>query len=212
MKTRFLRPFHVTGGSPYSRFVPTFPTRLALATPALALCASACLQRYLQGGAAGNFVATVTGKLHVDTFRGLVSTVVVSIVAIASAGSAGPEGPVLVLGAAARPLPDARRERPELFGEGFDLVCASSVLAFVDDYEATVATMVEGMRPGALFFELDWELDESADEPFGLARERIRACLEGCGLERVRVTRAFEVEVEGDVMSPLLGFGRVAPR
>ena len=67
--------------------------------PALGLCAANGLQRHLESGAAGTFVAAVNKNLTIDPFKGLVATSVVSIVAIMSGGSAGPEGPVLFIGA-----------------------------------------------------------------------------------------------------------------
>ena len=67
--------------------------------PAITLCLSAAIQGYLKGGSAGNFVAAICNNSHIDSFRALVSTTVVSIIAIASGGSAGPEGPILFIGA-----------------------------------------------------------------------------------------------------------------
>ena len=64
----------------------TLPGYILLIPPVM-LCLTNVLQEYLQGGAAGNFVATVNGNLFIDPFRGLIATSIVSIVAIARASA-----------------------------------------------------------------------------------------------------------------------------
>ena len=94
--------------------------------------------------------------------------------------------------------------------QGYDLIACSSVLAFVDDYPATVAALVGHLSPGGLLIHWDWELDPGEDDPHGLTREQIQMALESAGLTDVEVATAFEVEVEGMTISPIVGSGRRA--
>ncbi len=107
----------------------------------------------------------------------------------------------------AGPIEQGIAEKPELFGAPFDLVTCSSVCAFVDDYPATVRTLTGLLQEGGAFVQWDWELDESADEPFGLSQKQIEAALQGAGLTQVQARVGFDVEFEGQRMRPLLGFG-----
>lgn len=89
----------------------------------------------------------------------------------------------------------------------FDLITCSSVLAFVDDYPATVAALGARLAPGGLLVQWDWELDPTAEEPFGLARGTIQQALGAAGLSEVTVRVGFDVPFEQMRMRPLLGFG-----
>ena len=93
--------------------------------------------------------------------------------------------------------------------ESYDLVVCSSVLSFVDDYPATVARLVGHLAPGGVFVQWDWERDDTDEDPHGFAREEIADTLHAAGFASVEVGVAFEVEVEGATMRPLLGSGQV---
>ena len=88
----------VTTGARETQDRSTHPLAVLLIPPIM-LGAAGTMQSYMSGGAAGNFVQAVNSNLHIDPFRGLIATTLISIVAIASGGSAGPEGPVLYIGA-----------------------------------------------------------------------------------------------------------------
>lgn len=107
----------------------------------------------------------------------------------------------------AKTLSEARTARPELFKKAFDLVVCSSVCGFLDDYETTAKDLVELMAPGGLFVQWDWELDPSAEEPYGLTRGAIEKALSDAGLSDVEVEVGFEKAFEGETMRPLMGTG-----
>ena len=88
---------------------------------------------------------------------------------------------------------------------GHDLIVCSSVCSFLPDYPGTVGQLVGLLRPGGLFVQWDWEGD--GDE-HGLGRDEVGDALRGAGLERIEVSTAFEIEVEDQVMRPLIGHGR----
>lgn len=92
--------------------------------------------------------------------------------------------------------------------DAFDLVVCSSVMAFIDDYEATVVTLVQLLSPDGRFVQWDWERVD--DDPHGLSRSEISTALVEAGLEDVSVEIGFEVEAHGQTMRPLMGVGQRA--
>lgn len=91
-------------------------------------------------------------------------------------------------------------------GSTFDLVVCSSVCSFLDDYPGTLNELVGCLRPGGLFIQWDWE--RSADDSHGLTRNEILEALGGAGLVEAAVRAAFTVEIHGQSMTPLLGYGQ----
>lgn len=104
-------------------------------------------------------------------------------------------------------LEQAQASHPATFAEPFDLIVCSSVCAFVPDYPGTVQALASLLAPGGLFVQFDWELDESAEEPYGLSRAGIRSALERAGLSNIVVETAFERPMGEITMAPLLGAG-----
>lgn len=86
------------------------------------------------------------------------------------------------------------RDDPRLSG-GFDLVVASSVLAFVPDHPAMVGTLAAALRPGGLLMHWDWELQPSQEPPFGLTRAAIAEALRAAELDDIEVGPAFTMSV-----------------
>ena len=112
--------------------------------------------------------------------------------------------------AIAASLDSARHERPELLAVPFDMVVASSVCAFLDDYPSTVAILASLLTPGGAFVQWDWELNAKDDESFGLTRSQVADALAAAHLVRISVGTAFEVDVDGERVSPLVGVGNAA--
>lgn len=92
----------------------------------------------------------------------------------------------------------------------FDLIVCSSVLAFVDDPPAAVRMLASLLAPGGMFVQWDWELDPSAEEPYGLTREGMRLALEAAGLLGITVEVGFDIPVGEHRMRPLMGVGRAS--
>lgn len=90
----------------------------------------------------------------------------------------------------------------------FELVTASSVLAFVPDYPAMVRALVERLAPGGALVQWDWALNPEDAEPYGLTPDQIRDALSAAGLQDVHVDVGFDVAFEDQRMRPLLGYGR----
>ncbi len=90
----------------------------------------------------------------------------------------------------------------------FDLIVASSVCAFLDDYPGTLARLASLLSSGGVFCQWDWEYDATDEDPFGLTREAISRALADAGLEVLHVDTAFEVLFGEMTMRPLMGMGR----
>jgi 2-polyprenyl-3-methyl-5-hydroxy-6-metoxy-1,4-benzoquinol methylase len=98
----------------------------------------------------------------------------------------------------------------DLAERGFDWIVCSSVLAFVDDYQATVAGLAALLSPGGRLVAFDWELNPDDEEPYGLSRSQIDEAYRAAGLVEIVVETGFEAPYEGMTMAPLLGVGRRA--
>ena len=90
-----------------------------------------------------------------------------------------------------------------------DLVVCSSVCSFLEDYPGTMRKLAGLLGPGGLFVQWDWERDDD-DDSHGLTRSEIRDAITSAGLVDVHVDTAFEVDVDGQVMRPLIGVGQAA--
>lgn len=94
-----------------------------------------------------------------------------------------------------------------LLSEAFDLIVCSSVCAFLDDYPAAVALLVQRLRPNGLFVQWDWEAKEGEEEPFGLTREAIRSAQTAAGLEVLSLATGFKIGEGDEAMAPLMAVG-----
>jgi 2-polyprenyl-3-methyl-5-hydroxy-6-metoxy-1,4-benzoquinol methylase len=96
-----------------------------------------------------------------------------------------------------------------LFKEHFDVILASSVLAFVDDHAAMVKLLSSILKPGGIFVHWDWELIPTDEEPFGIAQDAAAAALKDAGLERTQVGIGFEAKLETEdmTMKPIMASG-----
>lgn len=106
---------------------------------------------------------------------------------------------------------DHVRPSTQLPGESerYDLIVCSSVLAFVDDYDATVEMLAQHLGHGGWFVQWDWERNLPADDQsIGFSVADIRSALGAAGLEHVDVRHGFEIEVDGETLRPLMGTGR----
>jgi len=90
----------------------------------------------------------------------------------------------------------------------FDVVVCSSVCAFVDDYPGTARQLAALLAPGGVFVQFDWELDDAADDPFGLSKAQVKAALTDARLDDIHVGIAFTRDIEGQAMQPLIGVGQ----
>ncbi len=87
----------------------------------------------------------------------------------------------------------------------FDLICASSVCAFLPDYSGAVAVLAGLLNKGGHFVQWDWHASD--DDGFGLTPNQMKAALEAATLGSIRVEQIFEFKSEEQVMPVLIGAG-----
>ena len=101
---------------------------------------------------------------------------------------------------------EVRADVPTAAGH-FDLVVCSSVCSFLPDYPATARELVALLRPGGVFVQWDWELDESEEDSHGFTPAQITEALTAAGLSSVSVDVAFRIPYRDMEMAPLMGSG-----
>ncbi|WP_170574789.1 class I SAM-dependent DNA methyltransferase [Ruegeria atlantica] len=93
----------------------------------------------------------------------------------------------------------------EIGFSGFDLICASSVCAFLPDYSGAVAVLAGLLNKGGHFVQWDWQASDEGG--FGLTLHQMKAALEAAPLGSIRVERIFEFNSDEQVMPVLIGAG-----
>ena len=88
----------------------------------------------------------------------------------------------------------------------FDLIVASSALAFVPNYRETVRLLAELLNRGGRLVQWDW-LKEDSDEDTGFTREDITAAFRDAGLSDIQVTIPFSMGTGEDRMDVVMGTG-----
>lgn len=96
-----------------------------------------------------------------------------------------------------------------VFESGFDLIVASSVCAFVPDYEKTLSDLKLLLKEGGLFIQWDWKRSKEGDD-FGftneiITNEIITNVYSNVGLSLVRVSEEFSLSSEEGSMQVLMG-------
>lgn len=95
-------------------------------------------------------------------------------------------------------------QHPAFRGQ-FDLVVASSVLAFVDDVESSLDIAHSLLNEGGYFVHFDW-VAESEQDGFTLAKSK--RALKDAGFTEVESQHVFDITSDGKTMSVLMGLGR----
>ena len=93
----------------------------------------------------------------------------------------------------------------------YDLIVASSVCSFLDDYPGVASHLASLLSAEGTFVQWDWERDPADDDQHGLTRVGVVDALAAAGLEAVTVESAFEVRVGDTVMAPIIGVGSKPP-
>jgi predicted TPR repeat methyltransferase len=95
-------------------------------------------------------------------------------------------------------------QHPAFRGQ-FDLVVASSVLAFVDDIDTALNISHSLLNHGGYFVHFDF-VSDVAQEGFTLAKSK--EALISAGFTDVEVTPVFDITSDGQALSVLMGAGR----
>ncbi|EII3295948.1 class I SAM-dependent DNA methyltransferase [Vibrio parahaemolyticus] len=95
-------------------------------------------------------------------------------------------------------------QHPAFRGQ-FDLVVASSVLAFVDDVESSLDIAHSLLNEGGYFVHFDWVAETEQD---GFTLSRSENALSNAGFVDVEAKKVFDIASDGQTMSVLMGVGR----
>jgi len=90
----------------------------------------------------------------------------------------------------------------------FDLIVASSVCAFLPNYEDTLLLLKSMLTPDGLFVQWDWCQSE-AEPDFGFTEEMISMAYGKAGLDVIKIDRAFALEGKDRTMWVIMGVGKV---
>ena len=91
----------------------------------------------------------------------------------------------------------------------FDLIVASSVCAFLIDYENTLRLIKTLLKPNGIFVQWDW-LRTDKDSDFGLTEEVVESAFTNIGMDVLSITRAFSLESKEGSMQVLMGVAKNA--
>ncbi|MEM8860556.1 MAG: class I SAM-dependent methyltransferase [Chloroflexota bacterium] len=86
----------------------------------------------------------------------------------------------------------------------FDLIVASSVCAFVPDYEATLQLLKSLLKPKGIFVQWDWQQTES-DSDFGFTKTMIETSFVNANLAVLSVSEVFSFASDKGEMQVLMG-------
>ncbi|OZG74485.1 methyltransferase [Hahella sp. CCB-MM4] len=88
--------------------------------------------------------------------------------------------------------------------QGFDLIVASSVLAFIPQYQDTIALLQRLLKKDGYLVQWDWHKHEG----FGFNRDEIEKAYTDAGLSEVLVSVPFAMVGAGGSMEVIMGVGK----
>jgi ubiquinone/menaquinone biosynthesis C-methylase UbiE len=97
----------------------------------------------------------------------------------------------------------------ELLIPEFDLIVASSALAFVPDYQGTLSLMKQLLKKGGYFVQWDW-LKKENEVGIGFSEEEIKLTLNHAGFSECSTSIPFSLESEGGAKQVVMGVGKSA--
>ncbi len=98
-------------------------------------------------------------------------------------------------------------KRLPAFSRKFDLITASSVMAFVEDYVSTLASLRSLLAPNGILVQWDW-LKTDEKEGFGFSPEMIMAAYQSAGYQPPTVTQPFSITSEMGTMKVIMAVAR----
>lgn len=93
--------------------------------------------------------------------------------------------------------------REPALAQPFDLITASSVLAFVPDYAETLGRLRGLLVPGGKLVQWDWLATPDAPD-FGFTEAGMDAALSAAGFAQIAITRPFSISRGDDGTCPVL--------
>ncbi|PWK48589.1 class I SAM-dependent DNA methyltransferase [Pleionea mediterranea] len=94
-----------------------------------------------------------------------------------------------------------------LLSPKFDLVVASSALAFVPDYVKALMLLKQLLNKGGCLVQWDWLKDEG-DEGYGFTEQQIKSALTEAGFAECSTSVPFSLQSDGSALNVLMGVAR----
>ena len=91
----------------------------------------------------------------------------------------------------------------------YDLIVASSVCAFLPDYEGTLQLLKTLLKPNGTFVQWDW-LKEEGESGFGLDEKAIETALSKSGMKIIKIEKTFSLESKEGLMQVIMGVAKNA--
>ncbi len=104
-------------------------------------------------------------------------------------------------------LTDTLIETNPLLQEPFDLIVASSVFGFLEDYELTLAMLRTLLTEGGSLVQWDWLASESQPD-FGFSEQRVIDSLNQAGYKDVTTNKPFIMKSTHGEMRVIMGMGK----
>ena len=92
---------------------------------------------------------------------------------------------------------------------GYDLIVASSVCAFVPDFEKTLSDLKLLLNPGGVFIQWDWKRTNKEPD-FGFNKELITHAYSKVGLSLLKVSTEFSLTSEKGTREVIMGVAKNA--
>lgn len=92
---------------------------------------------------------------------------------------------------------------------GYDLIVASSVCAFVTDFEKTLSNLKLLLNPEGIFIQWDWKRTDKEPD-FGFNDEIITKAYSNAGLSLVKISTGFSLTSDKGTMEVIMGIAKNA--
>ncbi|MCG7545770.1 class I SAM-dependent methyltransferase [Pseudoalteromonas sp. MM17-2] len=100
-------------------------------------------------------------------------------------------------------------DNDQVLRSGFDIIVASSALAFVSDYQETLKLLKLLLRKGGFLVQWDW-LKEREEPGIGFSEELIELALEQAGFSKYSTSVPFSLEGSDGSMKVVMGIAENA--
>lgn len=92
----------------------------------------------------------------------------------------------------------------EALSSGFDIIVASSALAFVPDYQETLKLLQQLLKKGGILVQWDW-LKENEEPGVGFSRESLELAFGHAGFSKYSTSVPFTIKSSDDDMEVVMG-------
>jgi predicted TPR repeat methyltransferase len=100
-------------------------------------------------------------------------------------------------------------EANQILHEKFDLIVASSVCSFLENYETTLVLLKTLLTKNGTFVQWDWLAKEEGVGP-GLTTNRVQSALQSAGFNTINITQPFVLDSSKGSMAVLMASAKNA--